>query len=207
MKATVHIVDDDNSFRIALARLLRAVGYNVQEYASAGAFLVAQRELESGCVLLDIRMPGPSGLELQDALARSEQKLPVIFLTGHGDIPTTVRAMKAGAVDFLTKPVNREALLAAVEAAIAQDAKARAMRETLRELHARYETLTPRERQVLGGVISGHPNKQIAAELGTAERTIKAHRAQVMDKMRVSSLAELVQACDRLEARYGMRDA
>jgi FixJ family two-component response regulator len=149
-------------------------------------------------VLLDLKMPGPSGLELQDALAKRDQPLPVVFLTGHGDVPASVRALKAGASDFLTKPVDRATLLSAVEGALAQDAARRATREELRELQARYETLTPREREVLAQVVAGKLNKQIAGEIGAAERTVKAHRAQVMEKMQVGSLAELVRVAARL---------
>jgi FixJ family two-component response regulator len=149
-------------------------------------------------VLLDLMMPGPSGLELQQALAKRREPLPVIFLSGRGDIPTSVQALKAGAVDFLTKPVKRDTLLSALEGALAQDAASRAEREELRALRARYETLTPREREVLAQVVAGKLNKQIAGDIGAAERTVKAHRAQVMEKMRVGSLAELVRVAARL---------
>jgi FixJ family two-component response regulator len=150
-------------------------------------------------VVLDVRMPGPSGLDLQEALGRLEVPVPIVFLTGHGDIPMSVRAMKAGAVDFLTKPVSREALLAAVRTALTRDSQTRSSRERLHAYRACYETLTPREREVFAGVVAGKLNKQIAAELGTAERTVKAHRAQVMDKMRVGSVAELVHIADALQ--------
>jgi FixJ family two-component response regulator len=146
-------------------------------------------------------MPGPSGLELQEALARLELELPIVFLTGHGDVPTSVRAMKGGAVDFLTKPVTREALLPAVQAAIARDADTRSVQARLHMLRTRYETLTPREREVLAGVAAGKLNKQIAIELGTAERTVKAHRAQVMEKMQAASVAELVTFANELRER------
>jgi FixJ family two-component response regulator len=197
----VHVVDDDDSMRTAVLRLLQAAGYDARGYASAGEFLLGRSDRDApGCVVLDVRMPGPSGLDLQEGLARFEVPIPIVFLTGHGDIPMSVRAMKAGAVDFLTKPVGREALLGAVRSAIARDAEARAAWEVLRVLRARYESLTPREREVFTGVVAGKLNKQIAADLGTAERTIKAHRAQVMEKMQVASIAELVYAADQLRA-------
>ncbi len=197
----VHVVDDDDSMRTAVVRLLQAAGYQARGYGSAGEFLLGRSDRDApGCAVLDVRMPGPSGLDLQEALARFDVPLPIVFLTGHGDIPMSVRAIKAGAVDFLTKPVSREVLLGAVRSAIARDAETRAAREVLRVLRARYESLTPREREVFTGVVAGRLNKQIAADLGTAERTIKAHRAQVMEKMQVASVAELVQAADQLGA-------
>jgi len=197
----VHVVDDDDSVRTAVVRLLQAAGYEARGYASAGEFLLGRSDRNApGCVVLDVRLPGPSGLDLQEALARLEVPLPIVFLTGHGDIPMSVRAMKAGAVDFLTKPVSREALLAAVRVAVARDADTRAAREGLRGLRARYDSLTPREREVFAGIVAGRLNKQIAADLGTAERTIKAHRAHVMEKMDVASVAELVRIAGQLSA-------
>jgi FixJ family two-component response regulator len=194
----IHVVDDDLSFRTAVTRLLRAAKYEVRGYASASEFLESDPCAEPGCILLDLRMPGVSGLDLQQSLARMEERLPIIFLTGHGDIPASVRAMKAGAVDFLTKPVRREALLSAVQNALGVDAKGRSARALLRELHDRYATLTPREREVLVHVVSGKLNKQIAFDLGTAERTVKAHRASIMEKLCVQSLAELVRVAQEL---------
>jgi FixJ family two-component response regulator len=194
----IHIVDDDLSFRTAVTRLLRAAKYEVRGYASAAEFLESAPSAELGCILLDLRMPGASGLDLQQSLSRMEERLPIIFLTGHGDIPASVRAMKAGAVDFLTKPVRREALLTAVQDALGLDAKSRAARAASRELTARYESLTPREQEVLAHVLSGKLNKQIAYDLGTAERTIKAHRASIMEKLRVQSVAELVRLAQEL---------
>jgi len=197
----VHVVDDDDSVRTGVVRLLQAAGFEARSYASAGEFLLGRFDRSApGCVVLDVRMPGPNGLELQEALASLEARLPIVFLTGHGDIPMSVRAMKAGAVDFLTKPVSRDALLASVRTALARDAEARAAREGLRALRARYETLTPREREVFAGVVAGKLNKQIATDLGTAERTVKAHRAHMMEKMQVSSIAELVHVADQLNA-------
>ncbi len=188
----VHVVDDDASVRSAIMRLLRAANYEARGYASAPEFLAARAGEMPGCLVLDVQMPGPSGPDLQEALAATDEPLPIIFLTGHGDIPMSVQAMKAGAVDFLTKPASRETLLPAVRAAIARDAEARASRARLRKWRARYELLTPREREVFAEVISGRLNKQIAADLGTAERTIKAHRANLMEKLGVQSVAELV---------------
>jgi FixJ family two-component response regulator len=196
--AIVHIVDDDESLRTALMRLLRASGYEVRTYASAGDFLLNKPENAPGCVVLDVRMPGPSGFELQEAIAKLDESLPIIFLTGHGDIPMSVRAIKAGAVDFLTKPVRRETLLQAVRIALASSAERRAKRELLHSLRSRYESLTPREREVFAQVVSGKLNKQIAGELGTCERTVKAHRAHVMEKMQLTSVAELARAADQL---------
>jgi FixJ family two-component response regulator len=194
----IHIVDDDPSFRTAVSRLLRAAKYEVRGYASAAEFLNSGPCAGPGCILLDLRMPGVGGLDLQQSLARMEERLPIIFLTGHGDIPASVRAMKAGAVDFLTKPIRRETLLGAVENALGVDAKGRAAREVLRELQNRYENLTPREREVLAHVVSGKLNKQIAFDLGTAERTIKAHRASIMEKLGVQSVAELARLAQQL---------
>lgn len=194
----VHVVDDDESFRTAVARLLKIAGYEVRTYASAGAFLLARPGQTPGCVVLDIRLPGPSGLEIQDAFVKQGESLPIIFLTGHGDIPLSVRAMRMGAVDFLTKPVKSETLLGAVQMALARDAETRTAREQSRHWRKLFETLTPREREVFEHVVAGKLNKQTAAELGTTERTVKAHRAQVMDKMCVNSLAELVQLAEHL---------
>ena len=197
-QSIVYVVDDDQSVCTAIQRLLRAAGYETRAYASAGEFLVAPRMTGPQCLVLDIHMPGPSGLDLQAALVRSGDPLPIIFVSGQGDIPASVRAMKAGAADFLTKPVETGMLLGAVHRALVQDAEARAARENLRALQQLYESLTPRERQVLEQVVTGRMNKEIAAELGISERTIKAHRASIMEKMRVSSVAELVRFADCL---------
>jgi FixJ family two-component response regulator len=200
-KPIVHVVDDDDSLRKAVTRLLRAAGYDVRAYASAGDFALASRENNRrGCVLLDVRMPGPSGLDLQEALAKEDEPLPIIFLTAHGDVPMSVRAMKAGAVDFLTKPIKRDILLSAVRTALARDLHMHTSHEQLRDLRLRFAKLTPREREVFDLVIAGRLNKQIAAELVMAERTVKAHRAQVMAKMQVASLAELVHLADKMQS-------
>ena len=197
---TVYVVDDDESFRQAVGRLLRATGYKVETYASAGDFLIIGFRNGPGCLLLDVKMPGPDGLDLQSALATAEHSLPIIFISGRSDIPIAVRALKAGAVDFLTKPVPRQVLLGAVKAAILLDAQRRSHREQLGALRSRYESLTPRENEVFAQVITGKLNKQIAVDLRASERTIKAHRAQVMEKMHVSSVAELVHIADKLLA-------
>ena len=195
---TVYIVDDDDSFRQAVSRLLRASGYLVETYPSAGDFLIIGPRYGPGCLLLDVKMPGPDGLDLQSALGTAQHSLPVIFVSGRSDIPIAVRALKAGAVDFLTKPVRRQVLLAAIEQAITIDEQRRSCRERLNVLRSRYESLTPREHQVFAQVITGKLNKQIALDLRASERTIKAHRAQVMEKMRVHSVAELVHIADQL---------
>ncbi len=187
----IHVVDDDDSLRTALQRLLAAAGFRVRGYASAGEFLLDPPADAPGCLLLDLRMPGPSGLDLQEALARHGIGLPVIFLSGHGDLATGVRAMKAGAVDFLCKPVEREPLLAAIARALERDAAERAARGADRELRARFARLTVREREVFELVVAGRLNKQIADALGIAERTVKAQRAQVMAKLGAANAAEL----------------
>ena len=196
---TVHVIDDDADFRTAIGRVLRAAGYTVKLYDSAAQLLDrVPRDDEPSCILLDLNMPEVTGTQLQDALAERAPLLPVVFLTGHGDIPTSVRAMKAGAEDFLTKPVGKEKLIAAIERAVADFSTKREQHHRLTRLRQLVATLTPRERQVFQLVVQGRLNKQIAFELGTTERTIKAHRLKVMDKLRVHSLAELVSAADRL---------
>jgi FixJ family two-component response regulator len=189
----VHLVDDDEALRTALSRLLRAAGHEVRVYASAAEFLMARNGPMRGCLLLDVRMPGgPTGLELHQALVRQGETPPVIFLTGHGDIPMSVQAVKNGAFDFLTKPVRREELLKAVQAALEADETSWQAAARLRDLLRRESSLTPAERAVFRRVVAGQPNKMIAAELGCAERTVKAHRAHVMHKMGAASLPELV---------------
>jgi FixJ family two-component response regulator len=199
--AVVHLVDDDESLRSALQRLLTAAGYRVRTYASAGEFLLEPPVDAPGCVLLDLHMPGPSGLDLQEALKRHGVRLPVIFLTGHGDLPTGVRAMKAGAVDFLSKPVERETLFEAVARAIEVDAKQRTARSSHSDLQGRYAQLTAREREVLDLIVAGKLNKQIAGDLGIAERTVKAQRAQVMAKLGATNAAELGRIAAQLRER------
>ena len=191
----VHVVDDDDSYRIALQRLLKAAGYQTRAYASAGEFLMTPRESARGCVVLDLHLPGPSGLELQEALSLRGEKLPIIFISGYATIPVSVSAMKAGAIDFLTKPVKRDVLLEAVEAAMTRAEEMRSTEATSRQ----YQGLTQRERDVLVRVVGGKMNKEIAAELGIAERTVKAHRAHVMQKLNANSLPELVQISGRLQ--------
>jgi len=193
-RACVSVIDDDALVLRSLDRLLQSRGFEVHTYSSPQAFL-AQRDADApGCIVMDLSMPGLSGLELQQALAHAADRRPVVFISGRGSVEASVRAMKAGAVDFLTKPFDEGDLVAAVHAAVEKD---RASREGLAErvsINLRLSTLTPRERDVLGRVVVGKLNKQIAAELGTAEKTVKVHRARMMRKMRFDSLAELVRA-------------
>ena len=198
-KGIVHVVEDDRSVRTAVTRLLKYAGIETRSYGSAAEYLVADRDATAGCIVLDVGLPGLSGMELQAALAKKGDAPPIVFITGRGDIEMGVRAMKAGAIDFLTKPVKKEALLAAVKEALTRDAQERSRRDTLALLGARFDRLTVREREVLGRVVRGKVNKQIADELGIAIRTVKAHRAGIMKKMEVASLAELVTAVERLE--------
>ncbi len=190
---TVFIVDDAREVRSALSRVLGAAGYEVRAFESAERFLEDQDGEMPGCLLLDICMPGMSGLDVQRALAGTKRGRPIVFLTGHGDIQTSVHAMKVGAVDFLTKPIDTTRLFAAVEQALKVDEASRRERGVCKAIEQRLETLTPRERQVMEQVISGRLNKQIAAQLGIGEKTVKVHRARVMSKMEVRSVAELVQ--------------
>lgn len=194
----IHVVDDDDSLRTALLRLLGAAGFEVRGYASTGDFLLYPLPDRPGCLLLDVRMPGPSGLALQAALQRQGVVLPVIFLTGYADIADSVRAMKAGAVDFLTKPVERVALFDAIQRALARDAVQRTARQEAEQLRTRFASLTLRERAVFDRVIAGKINKQIAEELGIAERTVKMQRAQFMVKLGVSSVAVLGRLAEQL---------
>ena len=196
--AIVHVIDDDDSLRTALSRLLEAAGYDVRAHASAGEFLLAEPSPGPACLVLDVRMPGPSGLDLQQALARRGDALPIVFLTGHGDIPMSVRAVQAGAIDFLTKPVQKDDLLRAVQAAIDRDVERRKGTSELRELRARFEALTPRERDVVIRITAGALNKQVAYDLGCAIRTVKLYRARAMQKMQAGSLPDLVRMIEML---------
>ena len=194
---TVFIVDDYAPVRSSISRLLRAAGFVVAAFASAQEFLAQYDPGVWGCLVLDVAMPALNGLELQDILAKAGSLLPIIFLTGEGDIPKSVQAMKHGATDFLTKPVDDEDLIAAVRAAIEKNRALRHEQAQLSEIQARLATLTPREREVLEYVVAGKLNKQIAGNLGTVEQTVKVHRAHVMQKMRVQSVAELVRLTER----------
>lgn len=197
----VYVVDDDESLRTALSRLLRAAGHETRSYGSAAEFLLARKQPLRGCLLLDVRIPGgASGLELHRGLRDQDEMLPVIFITGHGDIPMSVRAIKAGAFDFLPKPIQRETLLATVSAALAQDEARWNDAERRKELARRLASLTPCEHAVFVRVVSGQPNKQIGGEVGCAVRTVKAHRSRVMQKMGAGSLADLVHMASELEA-------
>jgi FixJ family two-component response regulator len=196
----VHVVDDDRAFRTAMGRLLAAAGHEPRLYGSASEYLAADDSQGPACVLLDLRMPGATGLELQHALASRPHTHPVIFLSGHGDIPSTVRAMQDGAMDFLTKPVATPTLLDAIRRALERDQERRRQAEHRDEVRARYDSLTPRERQVMSGVVAGRLNKQICWSLHAAERTIKTHRSRVMAKMKVRSVAELVRLAEELQA-------
>ena len=190
-KPTVHIVDDDISFLVAISRLFRASGFAVKTFSSAGDFL-AQRDAEApGCVLADLQMPGMNGLDLQSALAQTSNPLPILFLTGHGDIPSTVRAMRAGAEDFLEKRAAKEKILEAVRRSLARDASERESRAREGELRARFDPLSKRELEVLAHVVQGKLNKQIAADLGIHERTVKLHRTAITSKLGVQSVVEL----------------
>jgi FixJ family two-component response regulator len=188
----VHVVDDDRAVRHALARLLRASGHAAETHASAEAFLDRRDPASTGCAILDVHLPGIDGLDLQSAMMSADTPCPVIFLTGKGDVAKSVRAMKTGAVDFLTKPVQAAALLTAIDRALEQGAAALAEQAARADLAGRLALLTPREREVLEGVVAGRLNKQIAHDLGMAEKTVKIHRARVMQKMNAGSLAALV---------------
>ena len=194
----IHVVDDDASFRKAVARLLQASGYEVALYESGDQFLQNPPVLGPGCILLDVRMSGLSGIELQDQLTKLGLMLPIIFLTGHGDIPTSVRAIKAGAEDFLSKPVTKTTLISTVERALENYRERHEHHVRLSALRALVDSFTPREREVFALVVRGKLNKQIAFELGTSERTVKAHRHNIMQKLQVHSLAEAVSIAERI---------
>ena len=197
-EGVVFVVDDDAPMRRSLENLIRSVGLRVEAFASAQEFLRGKRPDLPGCLVLDVRLPGLSGLDLQKRMAEANSEIPIIFITGHGDIPMSVQAMKAGAVEFLSKPFRDQALLDAIHQALERDRQTRKQRANIETLRRRFDSLTPREREVMAFVVAGLLNKQIAGELGMSETTVKIHRRQVMEKMGAGSLAELVRMVDRL---------
>ncbi len=204
--AIVYVVEDDEAVRRALARLIRSVGLDVETFPSAKAFLEHTLPDRPACLVLDVRLPGPSGLELQTALGEAQRALPIIFITGHGNVPMSVKAMKSGALDFLQKPFNDQELLEAVQRALGRSRNARTESADRAVVLSRFESLTPREREVLSLVVAGMLNKQIAARLGAAEKTIKVHRGRVMRKMAAESVADLVRMAQRIPGVVGASD-
>jgi RNA polymerase sigma factor (sigma-70 family) len=198
-RPTVVVIDDDQRIREALQGLLRSVGLRVELFASVPEFLNSNRPDLPGCLVLDVRLPGRSGLDFHDDLVKAKVHLPVIFISGHADVPMSVRAMKAGAVEFLTKPIRHQDLLDAIQRAIEHDRARRDEDEVVGRLRTRFDALTPREREVMKLVVAGRRNKQIATEIGLSEATVKLHRGQLMRKLRLQSLAELVRMADKLE--------
>ena len=194
----VYVVDDEESVCRAIARLIRSIGLSVETFQSAKAFLDYTRADRPACLVLDVRLSGPSGLDLQSALVESGRAIPIVFITGHGDVPTSVRAMKGGAVDFLQKPFNDQQLLDCIQRALARSLEERAVRAERADIETRYATLTRREREVLALVVTGKLNKQIASDLGIAEKTTKVHRGRVMEKMQAGSVAALVRMVEKL---------
>ena len=203
LKPTVFVIDDDPSVLKSLGRLLKSLGFETETFASAELFLARKHYDGVGCIVLDVRMPGLSGMDLQDELSRADYSMPIVFITGHGNIPMSVQAMKKGAVNFLAKPFDDEELLQAVREAIEKDRKAKAERAEVHDTLKRIEQLTPREQEVLRYVITGMLNKQIALKLDIAEKTVKVHRGRIMEKLRVDSVADLV----RLAEKAGIRPA
>ena len=197
-QAIVYVIDDDESVREGVADLLRSVGHAVQVFRSGQEFLDSKRNDAPGCLVLDVRLPGLSGLEFQRTLSKSNIQLPIVFVSGHGDIPMSVRAIKSGAIEFLTKPVHEQELLDAVQAGIQRDRERRHQAKAFGELRERFDSLTPREREILGLVVSGRRNKQIAAQCGLSEMTVKVHRSQIMRKMAAGSVVDLVRMADTL---------
>src|SRR6202046_4788389 len=195
----VYIVDDDSGVREGLEALARSVGYRVEKFATAKEFLLGKRQDAPSCLVLDVRMPGVRGLALQHEPPQADVQIPIVFITGHGDIPMTVRAMKAGAVEFLTKPFREQDLLDAIQLALERDRARRQGDAEIAVLRGRFESLSPREREVVAMVVSGMLNKQIAAQIGTAENTVKIHRSRAMQKMQANSLADLVKMIQRLQ--------
>jgi FixJ family two-component response regulator len=199
----VFVIDDDASVRNGVADLLRSVGLGVEAFGSTEEFLQSERRDAAGCIVLDVRLPGPSGLEFQRTLDKSNIHLPIIFISGHGDIPMSVQAMKSGAIEFLTKPLREQELLDAIHTGIARDRARRREAEVVAELRERFNSLTPREREVLAIVVTGRRNKQIAAQAKLSEMTVKVHRSQIMRKMRAKSLVDLVRMADALGVSPG----